>query len=892
MTRKSVYLFEEGRADMRMLLGGKGANLAEMTVIGLPVPPGFTITTEVCREYQTTKSLTPEVIEQIDAALAALEKKMGKRFGDATNPLLVSVRSGAPVSMPGMMDTILNLGLNDETVEALARATNNPRFAWDSYRRFIQMFSNVVLGIGLHNFEAILDEHKKRHGFTQDIELQAEHFKAIVPEYKALVEKTIGKPFPMDPRAQLMAAINAVFESWDNPRAQVYRRINKIPETLGTAVNVQAMAFGNMGDDSATGVCFTRNPNSGVKEFYGEYLPNAQGEDVVAGIRTPYPISHLKETMPEVYDQLFNLCELLESHYKDMQDIEFTVERGKLYMLQCRAGKRTPVASIKIAVDLVNEGKISKEQAILRVEPDKINNILHPAIDPKAKLDILATGLAASPGAASGVCVFDPDRAVKLAGEGQKVIMVRPETSPDDIHGMVVSQGILTSRGGMTSHAAIVSRGMGKPCVVGCEAIKIDLEARQFTVNGRVIREGDVISIDGATGNVIAGAVPVVDPELSPEFRTLLTWADEIRTMGVRANADTPQDARRAREFGAEGIGLCRTEHMFGQGGHHPERMVVAREMILAEDKEERMAALEKLRVMQREDFYEIFKAMDPHPVTIRLLDPPLHEFLPDEQDLAIEVALLREKGGNAEELREKENLLRKVRALSEMNPMLGFRGCRLGMIYPEIYEMQVRAIFEAAAQCNKEGMKVEPEVMHPLVGIVTELAFLREMTDRVAREVMEETGVTFKYMVGTMIEVPRAAVTADEIAEHAQFFSFGTNDLTQTTFGFSRDDAEGKFLAQYVERKVLPENPFVSIDRKGVGKMVEIACELGRKARPEIKLGVCGEHGGDPASIEFFQSVGLTYVSCSPYRVPVARLAAAQAAAKAKGERATSSTV
>jgi len=877
---------------MRMLLGGKGANLAEMTVIGLPVPPGFTITTEVCREYQTTKSLTPEVIEQIDAALAALEKKMGKRFGDANNPLLVSVRSGAPVSMPGMMDTILNLGLNDDTVEALARATNNERFAWDSYRRFIQMFSNVVLGISLHNFEAILDAHKERHGFKQDIELQAEHFRAIVPEYKALVERTIGKPFPMDPREQLMAAINAVFESWDNPRAQVYRRINKISDTLGTAVNVQAMAFGNMGDDSATGVCFTRNPNSGAKEFYGEYLPNAQGEDVVAGIRTPFPISHLKETMPAVYDQLYSMCELLESHYKDMQDIEFTVERGKLYMLQCRAGKRTPIASIKIAVDLVSEGKISKEQAILRVEPEKINNILHPAIDPKAKLDILATGLAASPGAASGICVFDPDRAVKLAGEGQKVVMVRPETSPDDIHGMVVSQGILTSRGGMTSHAAIVSRGMGKPCVVGCEAIKIDLEARQFTVNGRVIKEGDIISIDGATGNVIAGAVPVVDPELSPEFRTLLTWADEIRTMGVRANADTPQDAHRAREFGAEGIGLCRTEHMFGQGGHHPERMAVAREMILAENKEERMAALEKLLVMQREDFYEIFKAMDPYPVTIRLLDPPLHEFLPDEEDLAIEVALLREKGTNPEELREKETLLRKVRALAEMNPMLGFRGCRLGMIYPEIYEMQVRAIFEAAAQCNKEGMKVEPEVMHPLVGIVTEISFLREMTDRIAKEVMEEYGVTFKYMVGTMIEVPRAAVTADEIAEYAEFFSFGTNDLTQTTFGFSRDDAEGKFLREYVEKKVLPENPFVSIDRKGVGKMVQIGCELGRKARPNIKLGVCGEHGGDPSSIEFFQSVGLTYVSCSPYRVPVARLAAAQAAAKAKGEKATSSTI
>ncbi len=892
MTKKWVYLFHEGRADMRMLLGGKGANLAEMTNIGLPVPPGFTITTEVCREYQKTKQLDPEVIEQVNAALTALEQQTGKKFGDPRNPLLVSVRSGAPISMPGMMDTVLNLGLNDETVVAMAELTGNERFAWDSYRRFIQMFSNVVLGIELHNFEAILEAHKKRNGFTQDIELQAEHFKAIVPEYKAVVEKHTGKPFPMDPREQLMAAIRAVFESWDNPRAQVYRKINKISDDLGTAVNVQAMAFGNMGDDSATGVCFTRNPNSGAKEFYGEYLPNAQGEDVVAGIRTPYPIAHLKETMPEVYQQLFDLCELLESHYKDMQDIEFTVERGKLYMLQCRAGKRTPIASIKIAVDLVKEGKISKEQAVLRVDPEQINNILHPAIDPKAKLDILAKGLAASPGAATGMCVFDPDRAAKLAGEGHKVILVRPETSPDDIHGMVVAQGILTSRGGMTSHAAIVSRGMGKPCVVGCEAIKVDLEAREFRVNGRVVKEGEVISIDGATGNVIYGEVPVVDPELSPEFRTLLSWADEIRTMGVRANADTPIDAAKAREFGAEGIGLCRTEHMFGQGGHHPERMAVAREMILAETTEERMVALEKLQEMQRQDFYEIFKAMNPFPVTIRLLDPPLHEFLPDAEDLAIEVAIMRERGETGSELQEKEALLKKVRALAEMNPMLGFRGCRLGMIYPEIYEMQVRAIFEAAAQCNKEGMVVEPEIMHPLVSIVTEFSFLREMTDRIAREVMEKHGVTFKYMVGTMIEVPRAAVTADEIAEHAQFFSFGTNDLTQTTFGFSRDDAEGKFLAQYVEQKVLPENPFVTIDRKGVGKMVEIACELGRKVRPDIKLGVCGEHGGDPSSIEFFHSCGLTYVSCSPYRVPVARLAAAQAAARAKGERATSSTV
>jgi len=791
-----------------------------------------------------------------------------------------------------MMDTILNLGLNDETVLALAQATGNERFAWDSYRRFIQMFSNVVLGISLHNFERILEEHKARLGVKLDTELQAENLKALVPDYKALVEKMQGKPFPQDPREQLFLAINAVFESWNNPRAIVYRQINKISDDLGTAVNVQAMAFGNMGDDSATGVCFTRNPNTGEKEFYGEFLPNAQGEDVVAGIRTPYPVQMLQETMPEVYKQLYETCELLERHYADMQDIEFTVERGKLYMLQCRAGKRTPIAAIKIAVDMVKEGKISKEQALLRIEPGAVNNILHPAIDPSAKLDILATGLAASPGAASGICVFDPDKAAKLAAEGKKVIMVRPETSPDDIQGMVAARGILTSRGGMTSHAAIVSRGMGKPCVVGCEAIRIDLEAGFFTVNGRTVREGEVISIDGTTGNVIYGEVPLIDPELSPEFRQLLEWADELKTLGVRANADTPQDAARAREFGATGIGLCRTEHMFGQGGHHPERMEVAREMILAETLEERLEALAKLEVMQREDFYEIFKAMAPYPVTIRLLDPPLHEFLPDAEDLAVEVALLRERQAPEREIVQKEYLLRKVRALAEMNPMLGFRGCRLGMIYPEIYEMQVRAIFAAAAQCNKEGLSVEPEIMHPLVGHVNELKFLREMTDRVAAEVMEKEQVKFNYLVGTMIELPRAALTADEIATEAQFFSFGTNDLTQTTFGYSRDDAEGKFLAQYVEKKILPENPFVSIDQTGVGKLVEMASELGRKTRPDIKLGVCGEHGGDPASIEFFHKVGLNYVSCSPFRVPVARIAAAQAAVRAKGLKATSSTI
>ncbi len=889
---KFVYAFEEGNAGMKALLGGKGANLAEMTVIGLPVPPGFTITTEVCRAYSHAKELPAGVGAQVDAALAALEAKVGKRFGDLTSPLLVSVRSGAPISMPGMMDTILNLGLNDETVLAHAANTSNERFAWDCYRRFIAMFSNVVLGVQLHNFEHVLDKAKKAKGYALDTDMQPADLQALVAEYKALVQKLAGRPFPQEPREQLSLAIRAVFESWNNPRAIVYRKINKISDDLGTAVNVQSMAFGNMGMDSATGVVFTRNPNSGAKEFYGEYLPNAQGEDVVAGIRTPHPIAILKDEMPQAYQQLFDTCELLEKHYGDMQDIEFTIERGRLYMLQCRAGKRTPAAAIKISVDLVKEGKISKEQAVLRVESGQIDKILHRGIDPKAKLDVLATGLAASPGAASGICVFDPDRADKLVAAGQKVVLVRPETSPDDIHGIVVAQGILTSRGGMTSHAAIVSRGMGKPCVVGCESIRIDLEAGTFTVNGRTVKEGDLISVDGSTGNVILGAVPLVDPELSPEFRELLGWADEIRTLGVRANADNPADAAKAREFGAEGIGLCRTEHMFGQGGHHPERMEVAREMILAEDVEERAAALASLLVMQREDFYAMFKAMQPYPVTIRLLDPPLHEFLPNEEDLAIEVALLKERGVGGRELMLKEHLLRKVRALSEVNPMLGFRGCRLGMIFPDIYEMQIQAIFEAAAQCNKEGVKVEPEVMHPLVGHVNELKTLGEMTDRIASQVMTDTGTSFKYLTGTMIEVPRAALTADEIAEHAQFFSFGTNDLTQTTFGYSRDDAEGKFLAQYVERKILPENPFVTIDRSGVGKLVKMACELGRQARPEIKLGICGEHGGDPSSIEFCHQVGLSYVSCSPYRVPVARIAAAQAAARAKGAKATSSTV
>jgi len=889
VTKKFVYAFHEGRADMKALLGGKGANLAEMTNIGLPVPPGFTITTEVCNEYAQTGKINAETAQQIDANLAALEAKLGKKLGDVKNPLLLSVRSGAPLSMPGMMDTILNLGLNDESVVAHGNNTNNERFAWDCYRRFIQMFSNVVLETGLHNFEQILEEHKHKNGVKLDTELTTDMLKAIVKDYKAAVVKLTGREFPQDPKEQLNMAIVAVFRAWNNPRAQVYRKINKIADSLGTAVNVQSMVFGNMGMDSATGVVFTRNPNTGEKEFYGEYLPNAQGEDVVAGIRTPFQIAHLKEEKPESYDKLFELCELLEKHYGDMQDIEFTIERGTLYMLQCRSGKRAPIAAIKINVDLAKEGKISKEQAVLRVEQSQIDKILHRGIDPKAKLDILATGLAASPGAAAGVCCFDPERAEKLVAEGKNVVLVRPETSPDDIHGIVVAQGILTSRGGMTSHAAIVSRGMGKPCVVGCEAIKIDLEANTFTVGNRVIKEGEFITIDGASGNVMLGLVPTVDPEITGEFQQLLEWADEIRTLKIRANADNPQDPAKAREFGPEGIGLCRTEHMFGQGGHHPERMEVAREMILAENLEERKKALEKLLVMQQDDFYGMFKAMAPYAVTIRLLDPPLHEFLPGEEELAIEVAVNKATGKVDT---AKEALLKKVKALSEINPMLGFRGCRLGMIFPEIYEMQIYAIFQAAAQCNKEGVKVEPEIMHPLIGHVNELKFLTDMTHRIGKEVMEKTGTSFKYLVGTMIEIPRAALTADEIAEHAEFFSFGTNDLTQTTFGFSRDDAEGKFLAQYVEKKILPENPFVTIDQVGVGKLMSMASDLGRKVRPEIKLGICCEHGGDPASIEFCHKIGLTYVSCSPYRVPVARIAAAQAAARAKGAAATTSTL
>ncbi|MBE3586964.1 MAG: pyruvate, phosphate dikinase [Thermoanaerobacteraceae bacterium] len=875
--KKYVYLFEEGSAGMKDLLGGKGANLAEMTNIGLPVPPGMIITTEACREfYVHDRRFPPGMEDQVREMMTVLESKTGKRFGDPENPLLVSVRSGAPVSMPGMMDTVLNLGLNDRTVEGLARAADR-RFALDCYRRFLHMFGDVVLGIEHARFEHILENCKQRRNVTFDHELQAGDWQQVVAEYKALIERETGQPFPQDPFEQLFKAIYAVFNSWNNDRAIVYRRINRIPDDLGTAVNVQVMVFGNLGNDCGTGVAFTRNPSTGTRELYGEYLINAQGEDVVAGIRTPRSIADLKEEMPSVYDQFAATCELLEKHYRNMQDIEFTIERGKLYMLQTRTGKRTAQAAVKIAVDMVHEGLITKEEAILRVEPAQLNQLLHRRIDPNARLEVIARGLPASPGAAGGKVVFDADEAETLGNQGEKVILVRTETTPDDIHGIVAAQGVLTSRGGMTSHAAVVARGMGKPCVCGCEAIRIDYDRELFQVNDLVVKKGDFISIDGATGQVILGHVPMIDPELSPEFQELLQWADGVRSLGVRANADTPEDAAKARDFGAEGIGLTRTEHMFMA----VDRLPIVQQMILASTSDERQEALDRLLPMQEGDFYGILKAMEGLPVTIRLLDPPLHEFLPNAEELLVEITRLRLTGASEEEIRPKENLLKKVRALSEFNPMLGHRGCRLGITFPEVYAMQARAIFQATARLVSEGVKVFPEVEIPLVGEVKELAILRQLVDEVAEQVMKERGVTFEYSVGTMIEIPRAALLADEIAREADFFSFGTNDLTQTTFGFSRDDAEGKFLHEYVEKKILPENPFMVLDRAGVGKLMRMGVELGRGTKPDLLIGICGEHGGDPDSIEFCHQIGLNYVSCSPYRVPIARLAAARAKVK-----------
>ncbi|ADN01429.1 pyruvate, phosphate dikinase [Spirochaeta thermophila] len=881
MSPKYVYFFGQGKAEgsakMRDLLGGKGANLAEMTSIGIPVPPGFTISTEVCElYYKNDKQYPPEVREQVEEALAKLEKAMGRKLGDPENPLFVSVRSGAAISMPGMMETILNLGMNDQTVEGFARQTGNPRVAWDSYRRFIQMFGSVVKGIPHEEFEKVLEGLKQERGVELDTELTADDLKELVSRYMKLYKEKVGEEFPQDVKAQLWAAIDAVFDSWDNERARKYREINNIRGLKGTAVNVQAMVFGNFGDDSGTGVCFSRDPSTGENVFYGEFLMNAQGEDVVAGIRTPEKLSGLAEKMPEVYAQLEEVKNRLERHYRDMQDMEFTIEKGRLFLLQTRNGKRTGRAAVKIAVDMVKEGLISREEAVMRVSPEHIDQLLHPMLDPEAKKKAraLAKGLNASPGAATGKIVFTARRAEELAGV-EKVILVRKETSPEDIGGMYAAQGILTSTGGMTSHAAVVARGMGKPSVVGCKDVVI-LDEGRCEIGGREFKEGDWITIDGTTGEVFEGQIPLVVPEIRGELQEFLGWVDEIRLSAVRencpekgfrvrTNADTPQDARRAREFGAEGIGLCRTEHMFFDKG----KIEAFREMIIAEDLEARKKALEKLLPLQKEDFVGIFHEMAGLPVTIRLLDPPLHEFvLMSETEIE---ELSRSSGVPAEKIRQR------IEALHEMNPMLGHRGCRLGITYPEIYEMQARAVMLAACEVAKEGKPVYPEVMIPLVGMEKELVFLKERIVKVMEEVKSSSGVQVSYRVGTMIEVPRAALVAEKIASHAEFFSFGTNDLTQMTFGFSRDDV-GSFLPAYLQMEILETDPFASLDEEGVGQLVKLAAEKGRKARPGIKLGICGEHGGDPASIDFAYRVGLDYVSCSPFRVPIARLAAAQA--------------
>jgi len=920
MTKKWVYLFHEGDASMKNLLGGKGAGLAEMTNAGLPVPPGFTITTEACNAYYASGKKFPEGMwEQVLAAMKEVEKATGKKFGDPKNPLLVSVRSGARVSMPGMMDTVLNLGLNPDTVQGLIALTRNERFAYDAYRRFIQMFGRIVMGIDGRKFEEKLEEIKHKHGAQLDTDLDAEAMKEVVAEFKTLYKQEIGEEFPTDPYKQLELAIGAVFGSWMGKRAVDYRNFYKLPHDWGTAVNVVTMVFGNMGEDSGTGVAFTRNPATGEKVLYGEYLQNAQGEDVVAGIRTPKKIAQLAQDMPEVYRQFAEVAEKLERHYREMQDMEFTVERGKLWMLQTRAGKRTAAAAVKIAVDMVREGLITKEEALMRVEPNQVNQLLLPRFDVKAKEEaekngrLLAKGLNASPGAAYGFAAFDADTAEEWGKEGKRVILVRPETSPDDVHGMLASRGILTQRGGATSHAAVVARGLGLPCVAGCEAIHVDEDKKQFTVSGKVIKEGDVISIDGGTGEVFEGQVQTIEANFADEkdLATLLEWADEVRRLGVWANADYPRDARRAREFGATGIGLCRTEHMFFEA----DRLPIVQKMILAESEEERQKYLDQLLPVQRGDFEGIFQAMDGCPVIIRLIDPPLHEFLPSYEGLLRDVTRLQmaqhkpdllelekvsredeelleevKKAGNGDlakgiqaVLPEKVKMLQAVEKMREMNPMLGLRGIRLGITFPGITKMQVRAIFEAACNMAKQGVVVKPEVMIPLTGHYNELKVVREMLEPIAKEVMEEKGVHVEYKFGTMIEIPRAALTAGEIAQYAEFFSFGTNDLTQTTFGYSRDDAEGKFLLKYVEDKILPENPFQVLDRPGVGRLIHIAVTEGRQTRPELEVGICGEHGGDPSSIEFCHGAGLNYVSCSPFRVPVARLAAAQAALKEK---------
>ncbi len=873
---KQVYLFREGNAGMKKLLGGKGANLAEMTRLNMPVPPGFTVTTEACNNYYAHgETLSEKLQAEIEEALEELEKQSGKILGDRENTLLLSVRSGAYFSMPGMMDTILNLGLNDTTVEALAAASGDRAFALDCYRRLLQMYGDVVLKIEHDSFEKVFDEIRTSLDIPLGQRLTVSGLEKLVERYKDIILQKSGKEFPQDPRVQLLTSIAAVFASWNNQRAIVYRRLNGIPDSLGTAVNVQAMVFGNLGEGCGTGVAFTRNPSTGEKKLYGEFLFNAQGEDVVAGIRTPQPFSELAAKYPAIYNEFEQICQVLEKHYRDMQDIEFTFEKEKLYILQTRNAKRTAAAAVKIAVDLVSEGVCSKNEALQMVEPAQLTQLLHQGIDPSINIVPVAKGLPASPGAAVGRVVFDADIAEEKGQKGEAVILVRSETTPDDIHGIVASQGVLTSRGGMTSHAAVVARGMGKPCVSGCETLKIDPEGKKFQINGQVVKDGEMISINGTTGDIYIGAVPLVPPQLSEEFSRLLSWADEVRKLGVRANADNPVDAKKAREFGAEGIGLCRTEHMFME----QDRLPIVQEMILSESLEEREKALHKLLPIQQGDFEGILRAMAGNPVTIRLLDPPLHEFLPNLEELLVEVTLLKERGKGGSDLQEKEELLKKVRSLHEFNPMMGHRGCRLGLVYPEIYRMQVRAISQAVANLKKEGLDVYAEIMIPLVGHFNELEKMREMALQEIKDVAKETGVELNFPIGTMIELPRACVTADQIARFADFFSFGTNDLTQTTFGFSRDDAEGKFLSYYVSKKILPENPFAVLDREGVGNLVAQAVKLGRKTKPELKLGICGEHGGEPGSIKFCHQVGLNYVSCSPFRVPVARLAAAQAA-------------
>jgi pyruvate,orthophosphate dikinase len=884
MTKKWVYLFEEGNKDMRDLLGGKGANLAEMANAGLPVPPGFTITTEACNAYFEAGERFPEGMwEQTLEALKTVEERTGKEFGRPKNPLLVSVRSGARVSMPGMMDTVLNVGLNPETLQGLAELMGNERFAWDAYRRLVQMFGNIVKGIDRHKFEAILEEYKAKTEGGLDTDLTTDMLKDVVRDFKALYKRELGEEFPDDPYEQLRQAIAAVFGSWFGAPAVSYREAEGLPHDWGTAVNVQTMVFGNMGWDSGTGVAFTRNPSTGEKKVYGEYLLNAQGEDVVAGIRTPHPIADLAKDMPEQYEEFLRICDLLERHYRDVQDVEFTIERGKLWMLQTRTGKRTATAAVKIAVDMVREGLITKEEALMRVTPAQVDQFLHPRFDPRAvqkakdEGKLLAVGLNASPGAATGIAIFNADMAEERGKAGEAVILVRPETNPDDVHGMVEAQGILTQHGGLTSHAAVVARGWGKPCVAGCEAIKIDLAARKFSVNGREIKEGDYISIDGGTGEVFEGVIPTIDASFEEErdLVTLLSWADEVRKLGVWTNADNPQDAARARAFGAEGIGLCRTEHMF----FGEERRPLVVKMIMAETDEERQECLDKLLPFQREDFEGIFRVMDGLPVIIRLIDPPMHEFLPPREELIEEVTRLRCNNENPDELAEKEKMLQVVNSMWETNPMMGLRGCRAGIMYKGLTEMQTRAIIEAACNVAKEGIEVHPEIMIPLTSHINELHVEREKLEKVAKQVIAEKGVDVDYKFGTMIEIPRAAITADEIAKYADFFSFGTNDLTQMTYGISRDDAEGKFLLDYVERKILPNNPFEVLDRDGVGVLMKMCVEKGRATKPDLEIGICGEHGGEPSSIEFCHIIGLNYVSCSPFRVPIARLAAAQAA-------------